>query len=117
MCPGLLGQKFWNLQRLPARTPGLYPVLVTSFKCSPDSFITEYVKKILDRYEKPYLILELDEHDSSVGYETRIEAAVRSFGNHLSRENVRINRNYDGINPSYQRELSKHKNLVIPQLG
>ena len=62
---------------------GIYPVLVTSFKCSPDSFVTEYFKRILEREGKPYLILQLDEHDSSVGYETRIEAAVRAFGNHF----------------------------------
>ncbi|MEN6374315.1 MAG: acyl-CoA dehydratase activase [Smithella sp.] len=65
-----------------ARTPGLYPVYVTSFKCSPDSFAIEYFKRIMDKYGKPYLILELDEHDSKVGYETRIEAAIQSFRNH-----------------------------------
>jgi predicted nucleotide-binding protein (sugar kinase/HSP70/actin superfamily) len=36
----------------------------------------------MERSGKPYLVLELDEHDSSVGYETRIEAAVRAFTNH-----------------------------------
>lgn len=65
-----------------AKRPGLYPVLVTSFKCSPDSFAVEYFKKIMERHDKPYLILSLDGHDSSVGYETRIEAAVRAFRNH-----------------------------------
>lgn len=59
-----------------------YPVLVTSFKCSPDSFAVEYFKKIMNAKGKPYLILQLDEHDSSIGYETRIEAAVRAFRNH-----------------------------------
>ena len=65
-----------------AGTKGRYPVFVTSFKCSPDSFAVEYFKKIMDRHGKPYLILSLDEHDSSVGYETRIEAAIRAFKNH-----------------------------------
>ena len=65
------------------RTPGLYPVFVTSFKCSPDSFALEYFKRILDEKGKPYLILQIDDHDSSVGYETRIEAGVRAFRNHL----------------------------------
>jgi len=65
-----------------ANTPGFYPVLVTSFKCSPDAFIQDYFKKLMAAYDKPYLVLELDEHDSSVGYETRIEAAVRAFRNH-----------------------------------
>jgi len=57
-----------------ARTPLLYPVYVTSFKCSPDSFALEYFKRILDAHDKPYLVLQLDAHDSSVGHETRIEA-------------------------------------------
>jgi predicted CoA-substrate-specific enzyme activase len=72
-----------------ARTPGLYPVYVTTFKCSPDSFTLDYFKRIMDKYGKPYLILELDEHDSNVGYETRIEAAIRSFHNHHLNKNLR----------------------------
>ena len=73
-----------------ARTPGLYPVYITSFKCSPDAFTLEYFKRIMDKYSKPYLVLELDEHDSNVGYETRIEAAVRSFYNHHRNKNLRL---------------------------
>ena len=65
-----------------AQTPGAYPVFITSFKCTPDAFVAEYFKKIMESHQKPYLILQLDEHDSSVGYETRIEAAVRAFQNH-----------------------------------
>lgn len=65
-----------------ARKPNLYPVLVTAFKCSPDAFVIEYFKKLMHRHNKPYLILQIDEHDSNVGYETRIEAAIRSFRNH-----------------------------------
>jgi len=66
-------------------TEGLYPVLITAFKCSPDSFVIEYFKRILDAHGKPYLILQIDEHDSSVGYETRIEAGIHSFRNHAVR--------------------------------
>ena len=65
-----------------ARTPGAYPVLLTSFKCSPDSFVTEYFRQIVESHGKPYLVLQLDEHDSRLGYETRVEAAVRAFRNH-----------------------------------
>lgn len=72
-----------------ARTPGIYPVYITSFKCSPDSFTIEYFKRIMDKYGKPHLILELDEHDSKVGYETRIEAAAQSFRNHHKDKSLR----------------------------
>jgi predicted CoA-substrate-specific enzyme activase len=68
-----------------ADTPNLYPVFLTSFKCSPDSFVIEYFRRILDAKEKPYLILQLDDHDSTLGYETRIEAGVASFRNHARR--------------------------------
>ena len=67
-----------------AKTPGLYPVFVTSFKCAPDSFTLDSCKTLLERQSKPYLVLQLDEHDSNLGYETRIEAAVRAFRNHFA---------------------------------
>jgi predicted CoA-substrate-specific enzyme activase len=68
-----------------AETPGLYPVYVTSFKCSPDSFALEYFRRLFDGKGKPYLVLQLDDHDSTLGYETRIEAGVASFRNHARR--------------------------------
>ena len=67
---------------LVGRTRNQYPVLITAFKCAPDSFIIEYFKQLMDLYDKPYLIIQIDEHDSNTGYETRIEAALRSFRNH-----------------------------------
>ena len=65
-----------------SQTDNLYPVYVSSFRCSPDAFAVDYFKEIMASANKPFLVLELDEHDSSVGYETRIEAAVRAFDNH-----------------------------------
>jgi predicted CoA-substrate-specific enzyme activase len=76
--------RFLSAALTAAKTPFLYPVFVTSFKCSPDSFSLEYFKRILDSYGKPYLVLQLDDHDSSVGYETRIEAGVAAFRNHAA---------------------------------
>ncbi|MEJ2167522.1 MAG: acyl-CoA dehydratase activase [Desulfobacterales bacterium] len=65
-----------------AKSPGAYPILMTAFKCSPDSFVIDYFKQIMASHDKPYLILQLDDHDSAGGYETRIESAVRAFRNH-----------------------------------
>ena len=65
-----------------AQSERAYPVMVTSFRCSPDAFVMDYFKMIMEAHDKPYLILQLDEHASNVGYETRIEAAIRSFQNH-----------------------------------
>jgi predicted CoA-substrate-specific enzyme activase len=93
------------------KTPGLYPVFITSFKCAPDSFALEYFKRIMDAHEKPYLILQLDEHDSNVGYETRIEAGVRAFKNHLSSENA--NTPSEKKYPVIEKMASGHKDKIL----
>ncbi|MBF9015510.1 CoA activase [Oceanispirochaeta sp. M2] len=113
-------EKILQAAEIIVQTEGLYPVLLSSFKCGPDSFLTEYFRKILDAHDKPYLILELDEHDSSVGYETRIEAAVRSFRNHREEElgeagsRAGRGREYEGLNPRYSRKFDRRKTLVLP---
>ncbi|MCX5781402.1 MAG: acyl-CoA dehydratase activase [Elusimicrobia bacterium] len=62
-----------------AQMDGLFPIYMTAFKCSPDSFMLPYFKEIMNYYGKPYLILQLDEHQDHGGYETRLEAALETF--------------------------------------
>lgn len=84
-----------------AKTNNCYPVLITSFKCTPDSFAIEYFKELMNSAQKPYLILQLDEHDSTVGFETRIESAIRAFRNHMGRDNLKdgkLRKNHISIN-------------------
>ena len=64
-----------------AQTPKLFPIYLTAFKCSPDAFILSYFKEIMDYYRKPYLILQIDQHEAVEGYDTRLEAAVETFRN------------------------------------
>jgi hypothetical protein len=97
-----------------AKTDGLYPVYMTSFKCGPDSFALEYFRRIMDTYQKPYLILQLDEHDSNVGYETRIEAAVRSFQNHFSTlKKATIRKEILPVIPEVEKKIYE-KTLLFP---
>jgi predicted nucleotide-binding protein (sugar kinase/HSP70/actin superfamily) len=96
-----------------AKEKGTYAVYMTSFKCSPDSFAVDYFKSIMEAHKKPYLILELDEHDSSVGYETRIEAAIRSFRNHHEKGERKKIVHYGSINPQIEKNLTR-KNIVFP---
>ncbi|MFP4650491.1 MAG: acyl-CoA dehydratase activase [Desulfobacterales bacterium] len=98
--------------QLVSQQPGVYPVLMTSFKCSPDSFIRDVFQSLMEGADKPYLILELDEHGSSVGYETRIESAVRAFRNHAS-EGSRYQTDPSRINPVKTRSMSG-KTVIMP---
>lgn len=55
-----------------ARTPNWFGVHMTNFSCGPDSFIEHFYGHVLRN--KPFLILELDEHSAVAGMLTRIEA-------------------------------------------
>lgn len=61
------------------KNPDVYPVFLTCFRCSPDSYLMNYFKDYMEALGKPYLILQLDEHSSDVGYLTRMEAAADTF--------------------------------------
>ncbi|MFW6429097.1 MAG: acyl-CoA dehydratase activase [Desulfosalsimonas sp.] len=98
--------------KLVSEEPGIYPVLMTSFKCSPDSFIRDVFQSLMDGAGKPYLVLELDEHGSSVGYETRIESAVRAFRNHAEQSREK-KPDHSRINPVKISNMSG-KTVVMP---
>ncbi len=94
-----------------AQHTNLYPVFLTAFKCSPDSFVLQYLREMMDAYHLPYLVLQLDEHGSDVGYETRLEAAVRSFRNHFQERRTQPTKR----KPSrISRKPIPHGNVLIP---
>jgi predicted CoA-substrate-specific enzyme activase len=102
-------------------TDSCYPILLTSFKCTPDSFVIEYFKEIFEAKGKPYLILQLDEHDSTVGYETRIEAGIRTFLNHYQKHkkgsatNQEVHRNKESFNWQFGKTHPlKNKTMLLP---
>ncbi len=51
-------------------------IFVTSFGCGPDSMFVEVVQNRMTQYEKPFMILTIDEHTAEAGMMTRIEAFV-----------------------------------------
>ncbi|MGD8539045.1 MAG: acyl-CoA dehydratase activase [Candidatus Aminicenantes bacterium] len=66
------GQRILSALIQVAQTEGLYAVYLSNFACGPDSFLLTYAETIMG--EKPFLIIELDEHGSSGAYQTRVEA-------------------------------------------
>jgi predicted nucleotide-binding protein (sugar kinase/HSP70/actin superfamily) len=53
-------------------TPNFFGLHLTNFSCGPDSFNEHFYKFIMG--DKPFLILELDEHSAVAGVMTRLEA-------------------------------------------
>ncbi len=96
-----------------ATCENLYPVYISSFKCAPDSFAIDYFKIIMERFNKPYLVLELDEHDSSVGYETRVEASVRAFENHRQSVVKTNHADISHLTPAFLPKI-ENKTVIFP---
>ncbi|MFC1671847.1 acyl-CoA dehydratase activase [Planctomycetota bacterium] len=55
----------------------VYPILVTNFCCTPDSFAIKYLDELFK--DRSFLVLEMDEHTSDVGIVTRIEAFLNNI--------------------------------------
>jgi len=67
-----LGAQILRTAKLVKAHSGCYGIHLTNFSCGPDSFIEHFYRHVMG--EKPYLILELDEHSAVAGVITRLEA-------------------------------------------
>jgi len=67
-----LGAQILRTAKFIKGNPTYFGLHMTNFSCGADSFIEHFYKHIMG--EKPYLILELDEHSAVAGVMTRLEA-------------------------------------------
>ncbi|MCG6944715.1 MAG: acyl-CoA dehydratase activase [Deltaproteobacteria bacterium] len=67
-----LGAQILRTAKLVKAHSGCYGIHLTNFSCGADSFIEHFYRHVMG--EKPYLILELDEHSAVAGVVTRLEA-------------------------------------------
>ncbi len=84
------GQRILSALRQVAADPSLVAVYLTNFSCGPDSFLLTYAEAMMK--DKPFLVLELDEHGSEGGYQTRIEAfldVIAGVGKKVSTTSMR----------------------------
>jgi len=83
---------YWGLGAQILRTakfiqghPNYFGLHITNFSCGADSFIEHFYKYIMG--DKPYLILELDEHSAVAGMMTRLEAYKNVIENAMQKLN------------------------------
>ncbi len=67
-----LGARILRTAKFIRRHPNMFGLHVTNFSCGPDSFVEHFFRYVMGN--KPYLILELDEHSAVAGVMTRLEA-------------------------------------------
>lgn len=71
------GQHILEAAEVVASHPDLHAIFLTHHGCGPDTVTAHYFREIMG--DKPYLAIEVDEHFSSVGVITRVEAFVNSL--------------------------------------
>jgi predicted CoA-substrate-specific enzyme activase len=82
-----LGGQILRTAKCIKRHPNYFGLHLTNFGCGPDSFIEHFYRFIMG--EKPYLILELDEHSAVAGVMTRLEAYKNVIKNTMKGEGVK----------------------------
>jgi predicted CoA-substrate-specific enzyme activase len=86
-----LGAQVLRTAKLIKANSGAYGIHLTNFSCGADSFIEHFYRHVMG--EKPYLILELDEHSAVAGMITRLEA----FKNVIQNEHNQTLRSWQEI--------------------
>ncbi len=70
------GQRILSAAERIRKDERLFPVYLSNFACGPDSFLTRFFKEKMG--EKPFLLMEIDEHSGDAGFITRGEAFLDS---------------------------------------
>jgi predicted CoA-substrate-specific enzyme activase len=78
-----LGAQILKTAKIVAANENYFGLHLTNFGCGADSFIEHFYKSIM--VDKPYLILELDEHSAAAGVMTRLEAYKNVIDNSLAK--------------------------------
>lgn len=86
---------YWGLGAQILRTakwikayPNYFGLHITNFSCGADSFLEHFYKYIMG--QRPYLILELDEHSAVAGMMTRLEAFKNVMENTMQKNRIHV---------------------------
>jgi predicted CoA-substrate-specific enzyme activase len=80
-----LGAQIIRTAKFIKERPQCFGLHLTNFGCGPDSFIEHFYKHVMG--DKPYLILELDEHSAVAGVTTRLAAYKNVIDNTMKKAN------------------------------
>jgi predicted CoA-substrate-specific enzyme activase len=76
-----MGAQILRTAKVIKDNPNFFGLHITNFSCGADSFLEHFYKFIMG--DKPFLILELDEHSAVAGVMTRLEAFKNVIGNRM----------------------------------
>jgi predicted nucleotide-binding protein (sugar kinase/HSP70/actin superfamily) len=106
------GKRMLNYTKDSLENNNLFPVRLTNFNCGPDSILYYHEEKLVNNYNKPWLVLETDGHNSNAQFGTRIMAHNRVVDKYIKKhDNVIIENN------NLRGEDFSNRLLGIPYMG
>jgi predicted CoA-substrate-specific enzyme activase len=102
------GQKILAMSEVLKKHKNLFGIYISNFGCGPDSFIMHFFKK--NSPEKPFLMIEMDEHSADAGVITRCEAFLDSLKKYKPPEDLTTPQRYE------VRAFQNHRALYIPYM-
>ncbi|HOY08535.1 MAG TPA: acyl-CoA dehydratase activase [Candidatus Omnitrophota bacterium] len=115
------GQQILLATETALKNDNIYPVFLTNFHCSPDAYVVTYFKEMMENAGKPYLVIQLDEHCSDIGYQTRLEAGMDAFLNDFNRRKGHPNLPIPGRSAPgasvYEPRITKDDIIYFPYLS
>lgn len=100
------GQRILGAAETISKNKNLFAVYLSNFACGPDSFLTRFFKEKLG--EKPFLLIEIDEHSGDAGFITRCEAFYDSI---KGAKNIGTSRKIKA-----KSEIRKDRTIYVPDM-
>jgi len=100
------GQRLLAAAETIRKNEKLFAVYVSNFSCGPDSFLTRFFRERLG--EKPFLLIEIDEHSGDAGFITRCEAfydSIKGAKRKSERRTIKA-----------KSEIARKKTIYIPDM-
>ena len=106
------GQRMIRYNLMSAMDAQLYPVRETNFNCGTDSLLLYHEEDIMDKAEKPHLVLQTDGHNSNAQFGTRTMANYEVVKKHKN-EPVKLEDFKKKIVPP----VMKDRIIGVPYMG
>lgn len=108
------GDKILKAAKFITSDPRFFGLYLTSFSCGPDSFILHFFNHEMNKVNRPYLEIELDEHSAGAGVETRLLAFIDVIKN---RKEDRSSSKRVNIHSRKSSAPLRERTLYIPKMA
>lgn len=100
-----------------ANTEYLELVQLNSFGCGLDAVTTDQVNEILEKKNKIYTLIKIDEITNLGAVRIRIRSLIASISNRNKTEKLELENSKDVKSPIFTKEMKKNHTLLVPQMS